>query len=840
MFLFHSRFNSPGFCSVLLRLWLLLILVRAGHGEEPVSAIQSDLKLRFNTDTIGRYVADRWSSTTATVSNPGDETRTALVVVTPPATGGLQYAKRFMVPGRANVEATWPVRVGKANKTTSDFEYMIFPDGAEDGLIRRRADEEFIPSYSAIVEPNSSSGMTGILHEADEPADQLDLTFQMVRVMSYLQRQVQSVASLRLAALSSHGECLEPYDQLTLTSSELLSHPDAVNCIQAWLQRGGRLWIRLDRTGIDAARLILSDALSMSLIGECTTNSVMLTLNPEYSREMFPIREVERTFEEPIRYLRVVADGGEAIWNMDGWPAALRVPVGRGTVFVTTVDASVFLLPHTPKRQDAPAFQLIPSAEFTIGQLFERRPEPVLLQDMVSEQAANEIGFRIPSRYTAIGLTLCFPALLLASGVWLQRRGHGERLVLFLPFLAVLFAVPAIGTGILGRRVAPKTVIETAFIQSVPGLKRLVSDGYASVFDFGSEELRVSGSGGTIVEEETDPTNRNYRRLVWTESETCHWEGLEQPNGIQTFSVRSLEYLDRPLSANVTFDANGVVGKLGGGGLQAAGNLIIAGMNPDRMSLRLDAGGIQFSGTPEDVLAVGDFSGTSLVSDEQRRRAEVYASIFDMEERSEPFPNAPSLLFWAEADRQAVNLSDPNIRHRRSLLVVQPLRMEQPPVETRITIPSPFIRLRTLPDANGAGVSGVFNNAKRRWLSAEAGSRSFMEFQIPDVCLPFEVDTADIELFLRAGSRTVTVSAGSFETQEVVRLLESPLGAHSIQIPADLIRDSCRHGKLYLSLTVSDLQKSLQPANASQTQNDYWEISRMGLTLTGKRTVEVP
>ena len=166
--------------------------------------------------------------------------------------------------------------------------------------------------------------------------------------------------------------------------------------------------------------------------------------------------------------------------------------------------------------------------------------------------------------------------------------------------------------------------------------------------------------------------------------------------------------------------------------------------------------------------------------------------------------------------------------------------MEQPPVEIPITIPSPFIPLRTVADANGAGVSRVFNNGKRQWFRAEAGSRSFMEFQIPQVCLPFEVDTVEIELFLRAGSRTVTVSAGSFETQTVVRKLESPLGAHSIRIPADLIRESCRRGTLYVSLTVADLEKSLQPVNASQTQNDYWKISRMGLTLNGKRIGEVP
>ena len=501
---------------------------------------------------------------------------------------------------------------------------------------------------------------------------------------------------------------------------------------------------------------------------------------------------------------------------------------------------SVFIVPHAPTKKGAPEFQLISTAElaatFAVHTVVWN---PIWQQHVVTEQAASVIGFQIPSRSTAIGLTLCFPALLLGVGLWLQRRERGERLILLLPLLAVLVALPAVGIGSLGRRVAPKTVIETAFVQSVPGAKRLVSDGYASVFDFGSEDFRVSGTEGTIVEEKTDPTNRNYRRLVWTSIDTCQWEGLAQPDGIQTYTVRSLENLDRPLSATVTFDKDGVVGKLESGGLTNVGDLIVAGMSPDRMSLRLESG-TQFRGTPQDVLAAGDFFGSSLVSDQQRRRGEVYSSVFDRTQRTEAFPDVPSLLFWAEASRPMVDIGDSNVRHERSLLVVQPLRMEQPPLDTRITIPSPFIPLRTMPDANGTGLSGVFNNGKRQWLSTEAGGVSFMQFQIPRVCLPFEVDTAEMELFLRAGSRTVTVSAGSFETQTVVSKLESPLGAHSIPIPADLIRESCRSGTLYVSLTVSDLEKSLQPNNASQTQNDYWEISRMGLTLKGKRTAEAP
>ena len=116
-----------------------------------------------------------------------------------------------------------------------------------------------------------------------------------------------------------------------------------------------------------------------------------------------------------------------------------------------------------------------------------------------------------------------------------------------------------------------------------------------------------------------------------------------------------------------------------------------------------------------------------------------------------------------------------------------------------------------------------------------------MEFQIPAVCLPFEVETAELELVIRAGSRTVVVSAGSFESQTEVKRLDSPLGKQSISVPVDLIRESLREGRMYVTLDVSELNES-QPVdeNVSETQNDYWEISRLGLTLTGSRVAEDP
>ena len=65
-------------------------LVRA---DEPAPVNNSEWKVRVNAGGISRYVAGRWGMTKAVASNAGTSIQSGLVVVTPPGSEGLQYAK---------------------------------------------------------------------------------------------------------------------------------------------------------------------------------------------------------------------------------------------------------------------------------------------------------------------------------------------------------------------------------------------------------------------------------------------------------------------------------------------------------------------------------------------------------------------------------------------------------------------------------------------------------------------------------------------------------------------------------------------------------------------------
>ena len=125
--------------------------------DEPKVADDSEWTVRVNAGGIGRYVTDRWGMTKAVASNSGTTTQSGLVVVTPPGSVGLQYAKTITVPAGASFETSWPVRLGTVNNKLSEFAYLAFPGGIEDGLIHRKTHDEYLPNYSGMVDLNRAS-----------------------------------------------------------------------------------------------------------------------------------------------------------------------------------------------------------------------------------------------------------------------------------------------------------------------------------------------------------------------------------------------------------------------------------------------------------------------------------------------------------------------------------------------------------------------------------------------------------------------------------------------------------------------------------------------------------
>ena len=821
------------------RLWFGVLAVLAVSAppvwaDEPAAApadAPPTPQINVRSGATGRFVFSRWGAVTATVANPAEQTAKSLVVVTP-SSGGLQYGRRLELPGRTSFDATWPVLVsGQKPQGLVDFRYLSFPGGVDDGIIRTRKDESELPSFSVLAS-EGPMGLAGYIPDNRDGAPVNDNLLGFTQAARYNKLTVAGLTSFLARDVSHHSECLEPLDALTIGDPRLANHPMACDAIRLWLQRGGRMFLPLDVVGEEVVRVLLGDSFPMTLVGETSATKVELVLNPDYSKAQYPVRTVTRTFPEPVRWLRIQPGAGEVIWTVDGWPVALRIPVGRGFVILTTIESAVFIESRGEAPNGAPPYTTIASCRRMLDTLFDFRPQPLIRQETAAAHAASQVGYQIPGRLTALLLLSIFPIALGLVGVAVLRRSAGEKLIWVVPALAAVSAVPALLAGISIRSVAPNTVLETRVMMAGTGARDVVSDGYTSVYVPSSLDLPISSDTGTILDAQAEAANQDYRRLVWEGAARSHWEHLNQPSGLKTYGLRAVRWSDQQYRIVGTFDEQGFVASLQAPGFEAAEDFLVAGLTPDRMRLAVVDGMLR--ATPQDLLDPGQFWSTTLTTEEQRQRTGLMESVFDNKDRTEPFPAEQMVLCWEGSDQTLTDFQSENLRRSQNTLMMQPIRWKPPAAGAPITSLSPFMSMRSIETQSG-GFGGVYNNPRRQWVAMESASDTLIEYLLPEVCRPFRLDSAEMVLSIRAGSRKVRLLSGTPDNLQLITELDSPLGRLTIPIPAELAKQACLQGRFYLQIEVSEVTGSGASDQDMGEQDDNYAVSQCLIVLKGSR-----
>lgn len=832
------------------RIILILVAVMGARLNTPLKADEADksggvdsrpgesVTVEMRQAGIGRFRPEHWGMVKGLIGNSSDRPATSLTVVTPAGSDGLQFARLLTLPAKVAFESNWPVYVREAKAAGGiEFQYLFFPNGHDDGVIRREAHSSEIPSFHGITQIDllplcGLVGNSGSDHDADVPVNHLLGAMRFAAVAN------RSVTSIRSAEITSDPECLDAVDQIAVTDPELASFPLACEALRAWVLRGGRLMIAADRTGPGVVEALLGDSLPIAFVGETTTNALTLEINPEYLESQYPVRSVTREYPEPVRYLRVIPEQCEKIWTVDGWPVAMAKSLGRGSVLVTTIEAQVFYdLRHVEDSSHPhhPNHALIASSRRMQEVMFAKRPAPLIGEAVASDQAATWIGYRIPSRSIAVLLLAIFPVSMLIVGLLLQKRASGEKLIVAVPVMAILAALPAAIAGIQVRNVAPATVIESVVISSSQGFTDLPADGFASIFVPSPRDLGLSSESGTRLDSLKDKTNSNYRRMTWQGPGNVSWGKFLQPAGLRTYSLNSLRQISKPYRVRATLDESGLTGILHARDDMMPGDPILAGMNRENLALDLDDSGL-LRGTPENALLSGQYFRSALLSDDERYRTALLNSVFfaTKEVREATFPPEPSVLFWDKADSEVLHFEGEDVRRQRAVLVVHPLELYPPAAGRSFLIPPQLLTYRSVVNDEG-GVGGTYVNLRRIWQPQESASRTMLEFQIPEACRPFVPESGELKLLIRAGSRFVKIQSGDRRSMQTIAELKSPLGMQTIPIPGALIEKTCLQGQLFLQIGVSDLDSQMKADDMTGEQDDSWQIERVLLTLKGQR-----
>jgi len=779
------------------------------------AAFAQDVGGRVALGGAGRLVSDRWSAAKGIFTNPSDQSASVTAVVTPPDGNGLQYARRIEIPPKSSRVVQWPVRIPVTSPGMKELEYLVFGGDDPDGAIQRRQTQDLVRSFNSSLKL-TNYGHAGLMRSAREPErETLAMRTLLNGMLSHAKRE-QIILDVTAAGIDGLPESLDALDQLTITSDQLIHDPATCEAIRIWVQRGGRLHIAVDLAGPDLAALLLGGALPLTHVDTTSETKIQLRLNPNLPERRFPTREVDREFEEPVTFVRMMVEGGESIFSSDGWPAVVSTDYGRGSVLLTMVSPSVLV----------DGDSLIPSSMAFEEVLFSTEDLPLITKEKVADSGADRIGYEIPGRGFAMAVGIAFPLALLGVGLWLQSRDAGERLVWVVPVVALVIAIPALLRGWNSRSVAPETVIRTQVIRAVEGEFRLASDGYVTIYRPGSEELPVEMKDGSLFVPGPDKSSRDYRRQTWTSQSESNWRALKPGVGIHTATTRDVVTLEQPMLVRAALDENGLSGTLVSGGLERPTSAVLANASPNRQAVSLD--GVDWRSDGERLLAPAEFFRNTVMTDRQKLQAEFLVEAF-----SRPgFPARLSMLYWASAADGSMRIGSEDTRQDGNALVVQPVTLVPPEVGREVTVPPVLLPYQSIVLSDGSFGVG-FNNKKFEWAQRDRPGTVMLAFRVPPECLPFEISKATVDLRIAAGSRTVEVLGGDYADLQSVQVLESPVGDFMIELP---VKSLARGDRVYFSMNVGEPKVERAEGVGDEDQDDAWKVERVTLTLKGKRS----
>src|SRR5207249_848693 len=113
------------------------------------------------------------------------------------------------------------------------------------------------------------------------------------------------------------------------------------------------------------------------------------------------------------------------------------------------------------------------------------------------------------------------------------------------------------------------------------------------------------------------------RRLMLTDLETWRWENLSLPAGVRLAPFRYTVPTSEPLAAVARFGPVGLEGKLKSGPFTDLADALLATPTGRNLAVRMNADGGFRAGTP-DILPAGQYLATTVLSDRQQRRQNLY------------------------------------------------------------------------------------------------------------------------------------------------------------------------------------------------------------------------
>ncbi len=402
---------------------------------------------------IGQYQPYTWGIVRATVENPTDEEQTLLLAHYVNNLPSFQYCGEVWVPPHTRRTVWLPIRPGEISKDTRGLEITSLLLGEN---------EQVLSSESGTVLVTQSYPVMGMFRGDDED----EFVSAMVKTKEELTRGSRSVAYLDPAQVPAIHAAWNGLDSLVIAGKvEQLDNAQKL-AIRQWLIAGGRIWLMLDQ---------VDEAFSAELLGEdYRLHVVDRVALPEVQINRGDRDGEKRVFDDPVELLRVLpGDDVEVTHTVNGWPAEMRMPVGRGEVIATTVG---------PRAWVSDEGELNDAGRSIARWLIQDTDEPPVTAEQFAPFVAEQIGYEVMGR-TPVMITLgIFCGLLIVGGLVLQQQRRLEYLAIVGVAAALIASIVLVVLGKINRGVAPLTIASSQLVQVVPSQRHVVISGLMSIY----------------------------------------------------------------------------------------------------------------------------------------------------------------------------------------------------------------------------------------------------------------------------------------------------------------------------------------------------------------------
>lgn len=808
------------------------------------SARAQDAPLRLNNISptgVQTRLTERGGYLGYGVTNLSQQDREARLMSYYAGIPGLQFGADSWLPAGATLRSGFGIGSpppGQRPRTIELKSVLTDRTRGMEGLLRSRQGP--LHSHPLIIEVPQPG--TALMVDTDLPEDGMDAeateanSLQLgdspsrlsekgareIRALVHVFREysglLERLTSIREYFLPPEPEDFDAIDHFVLASDRLASDMAGLRALRAWVERGGTLWVMIDRVGQATLAGLTGDALDVQIVDRTSLTRVHFRNGPltRYRLEPPP-----SDMEEPVDFVRVLAPHWVPMYTIDGWPAALKTELGRGRIVFTTLGARAWMRPRTPRDRPSryPEFPNLPAAtvpfEFLSSELHQPSPRAPVAEADLHSYVSEQVSYSVIGRPLMLSVFGVFFLVLACATFILARKGMLAHLGWLGPLLAVGLATVFIGLGERRRGALPATLAVAQIVDAIPGLDEVQANGVLALYLPSLTDAPMGAQNGGTFELDLAGLEGRILRHVQTDMDRWHWENLELPAGLRTAPFRKTVRTQAPVEATARFGPEGIEGRLAAGPFRQLEDPLIWTPGEHVMALRLDGDGAFRTGSGDELYG-GQMLQSSLLTDRQRVHQSLYQK-FLADPQPRHLAERSMLLAWA--DPVSMDFSFGTIdRTTGAALLTVPLQFEKTAAGTPVTIPAAFVPCQRI-------------NAEGRPTAATVESRYpstvRLRFQVPASVLPLAVQSAKLTVKMRAPAHEVTIGVFSGKDIVPVRELSSPLDAYQIDIDDPRLLKLDDRGALDVNIQVAQL-------GAAKTQPEIWRLESVGLEIRGR------